>query len=227
MSAMLQRQPLLRRAPMYPVIIGTVTSATTGTSVSSFGANINIAGAVGDLLILTAAGGSSDSRTLNTPSGWSPIWEMSNIAGNLRVFGGWYRIATGAEGATIAVSASSGCHWSTVAMRIARGTFRELPTVSTSATGTGAAPNPNSLTATRPGPHLWLAIACGVSNDFVNSPAEYTTAGTADAGGGTNETMTRIARRFLRAASEDPGAFSITGSSTQWAARTVCIHGWS
>lgn len=222
MSLMLHRASVLRRAPMFPVVVG----ADTGNGTSSSLSLPFVAGEAGDLIVISAAGGSSNSRGLNTLSGWEELWRHGNFNSDLRVFGGWYRLATDGNSGNVSISATDTVNWAGVSVRIKKGTFRGVPTISSSALGTSSSPNPDSLAAPRDGPHLWLAVACNRSQNFSASPSNYSTLGTGDNGGGANDPAVRIARRFLRAASEDPGAFSLSGSAN-WGARTVCVPGWS
>lgn len=222
MSLMLHRASTLRRAPMFPVVVG----ADAGNGSSSSLSLPFVAGEVGDLIVISAAGGSSNSRGLNTLSGWEELWRHGNFNSDLRVFGGWYRFAPSAGAGNVSISATNTVNWAGVSVRIRKGTFRGVPTVSASASGTSSGPDPASLAALRSGPHLWLAVACNRGENFSASPTNYSTLGTGDNGGGSNDAAVRIARRFLRASSEDPGAFSITGSAN-WGARTICIPGWS
>lgn len=225
MSLILHRASVLRRAPMFPVIVGADSGNSGGGAATSF-ALPYVAGEVGDLVIISAAGGSSGSRSLNDPGGWQVLWSHGNFNSDLRVFGGWYRFAPSAGASSVQIGASAAVRWGGVSVRIAKGTFRGVPSVSSSAQGTSGSPNPGSVSAARPGPHLWLAVACNRGANFSASPADYATLGTGDNGGDSNDAATRIARRLLRAASEDPGAFTLSGSAN-WGARTICIPGWS
>lgn len=223
--SLLQQRSLLRRAPMYPVVVGADTGNSSGGAATSFSLPF-VAGEAGDLIFITASGGSSDSRSLNDPGGWNVLWSHNNFNSDLRVFGGWWRLASSASAGSVSISASNDVRWSGVSARIKKGTFRGTPSISSSASGTSTAPNPDSASANRSGPHLWLAVACNRGDNFDASPSDYSTLGTGDNGGASNDTATRIARRFLRASSENPGAFSLTGNA-QWGARTVVIEGWS
>ncbi len=138
---------------------------------------------------------------------------------------GWWKRATGSEGATVDFTTSASQRSAHVSFRVS-GALDATPTVSTVATGDSTAPDPNNIA---PGvgseDFLWLAtMLCelGTNTTLISAPTNYSNFITAQASSGSGGCSVAVASRQLTAESEDPGAFDI--DSDQWAAYGIGIR---
>ncbi|MFZ2886447.1 MAG: LamG domain-containing protein, partial [Minisyncoccia bacterium] len=164
----------------------------------------------------------------SAPAGWT---ELVNTTGGTSGGTGaiYYKIADGGEGATVNVTSSSGSLSSHNTYRISGVTGTPE---ATSAGGSSNNPDPPSLTPSwGAGDTLWIAMAgAGVQNATTPNVTAYPSSYAdgieishnfaAFAGFSAGS-----ARRSLNATSDDPGTFTINGTSPQWIASTLAIEG--
>ncbi|MGH7535138.1 MAG: hypothetical protein ACREMG_06090, partial [Gemmatimonadales bacterium] len=217
----------------FPAVATTNTSTTT-TAGTSHTLNLPTGISSGDTLIAMLSGfigSGSTAVDISWPSGWTEFFEQDATSGTLHlaVAGAW-RKADGTEGASITVTTN-------VSVLAAHNSYRITgaadPTVQPPeaaaigyTTGTTSI-DPPSLTPTGGAKdYLWLAVAgwrrSGVTSP--NDPTNYTTAIDASSGGAGSGTHLRSLRRQLNAASEDPGAFTLSGTSERRAGVTIAVH---
>ncbi len=179
----------------------------------------------GDLLLafFTADGDAPNITFPNEGTDWIQLYETPNGA-NVRA-GAWYRIADGSEGANITVVTGNAQHSSYTVYRISG--YSGVPEAGTPVVGGAAAgPDPPNLAPS------WGAVTVstlwfvGVGNNNTQTvnvyPANYTD-GRNDVGVvGGSSCGTGSARRELRAASDNPGVFTLSGAE-EWVVCTVAI----
>jgi len=203
----------------FPQIAAT---ATTSSAVST-SHNINLPSGIqaGDLLLVGLT--NKDSAGAPTfPAGWTQVWSLANDPGaaNRCLHVGYYRIADGSEGATITVTFGGSVAVGAWAYRIT-GAHPAIPEGATARNGT-ANDNPNPPPLNPAGwdidDTLWIASFGEPGNRTVSAfPANYTLS-QIDGDG------IAVAARALAAASDDPGAFTIS-SNTFWVAATAAVRG--
>jgi len=138
-------------APPFPVV---AANATTLDGTLSLTANVNLpAGiAAGDLLLLfvDCTGGASTVPTITTPAGWTAL-TSGGLGNATKTLVAW-KTATGAEGATVAITTNIATSRSAVTMRITghdpSGAAAILLAGQSDGGNPNKFPNPPSLTAT-------------------------------------------------------------------------------
>lgn len=204
----------------FPLKTGSITGNSGGAS-TSYNAPLPADIQAGELLLLIVATESGAAGTIATPSEWSVGWNEIG-GGTLRRFVCFYKIATGSEGASVALT-STNSRWVSVAYRIA--SWSGVPQFGAMATGTSSAANPPSLSLSSGGATLWIAAQAIAGNvtTAVAAPTNYTDLiQDTVVNGGDDRPRVAAAVRLLGAISEDPGAFSV--SATNWAANTIAVR---
>lgn len=191
-------------------------TGNSGTSNVALPANI----ATGDLIIATIAA-DVGAGAMTWPAPWVKLAERIDTAHVMSV---GYLIAVGGE-TTVGVTHSNE-RSNHLAWRVTGWHGTTPPEVSSLANATSNAPNSGALTPSWGADDtLWMSLATwddSAAPTVSTYPANYTD------GQGTNVTASSAGRvagaaRALNAASEDPGAFGLSGSET-WAAFTVAIR---
>lgn len=162
--------------------------------------------------------------TTTWPAGWSKVAEYASGTASRMVVA--RKFATGSESGNFTVSLSAseqGC-WRII--RITGAHASTEPEVSSNATGVSTTPDPGSLNPANWDVEdtLWFAVEAADhgNTDAVGFPANYTN-GLTDSSGGANGAHLGTARRNNRAASEDPGAFTVD-QSEDWTAVTIAVR---
>lgn len=206
----------------FPVVEATNTGGAAGTR--SYDVPLPSGIQAGELLLMFILVCASSGRTITTPSGWTQLYHESG-GGNARRAGCYYRVATGGEGSTVPVSANSGSQWATTSYRISG--YSAVPEASSVASGSSSSADPPTLSPSWDAVDtLWIAAVH--HSPFSTEPAPPTNYGDQITGisPAVNQTArTATALRYLNAASENPGAFSL-GASVGWAAATVAVPGF-
>lgn len=207
----------------FPVIAATNTGNST-TTTASYNLPLPASIASGNLLIFFLSLAAANPRTFTAPSGWTVLWH-SVVSGNLRQFASYYRVADGSEGSTLALTSPDGTpQWASTCYRITG--FTGTPEAGTMATGSSAAANPPSLTASWGSQKNLFLAACatlGGASPASVAPSSYSGLITASATGTVPLPNTSSAYRELQNATDDPGAF--TNPNVVWGANTVAIRG--
>jgi hypothetical protein len=205
----------------FPVVQATNSSGTT-----NFGSETTHAAALpasissGDLLLLFVSI-STAANTLTTPSGWTSLFNTTNT---IR-FACYYKVASGSEGASVNVTASTAEKWACNSYRVTG--YQGTPEAGTSATGSSANPNPPSVSPSwGSAKTLWIAASAdnALSTTTPTAPTDYgNLVNHSHTVIGINQLRTASVRRELEASSEDPGTFTLGGSGA-WVAQTVAVR---
>lgn len=186
----------------FPVVEGTAVSSTNGYyGATSHTVALPSGIQAGELLIVLMSVSSTPSDVINTPSGWTALLSSPPNARG-RIF---YKVASGAEGASVSVSTSSSVLHASCSYRISNYAFIE----GDAAAGSNS---PNLQPSWGIAKTLWIislhgsfAVLSGMAPSGYGFLLE-------DAAGLTISAGIASARRELEAASEDPGGWPGTGS---------------
>lgn len=191
----------LPRQKVAPVLAGsnTYTGSSTTNSVP-----LPSGVAAGDLILLVCAVGGT--TTISTPSGYTQLFTATN-GGRLSVF---YKIAAGGE-TSVSVSIASANDLSVVTLRITGG---GTPGAATSVTANStASSNPPSITPSSGGPPYLIVAVSGI-NSFLgdNTISSYPSGYSSGVCAHKINISAAAAAKTVQASSEDPGAFTWSGS---------------
>lgn len=203
----------------YPDVAGSNTSTETSAIT---GHNVSLPSGIeaGNLLLVVFSGYcSSGIPTITWPADWI---NLDKFAESTRASGVAYKIASGTEASTITVTTAVASYSAHHAFRVVRG----IPEISSRASGATANPNSPSLSPSWGSPEYttWFSVfAAGDTNDRTLSsyPANYTNGQFTKTD--TYNAYVGSARRELEAASEDPGAFTLSGTAG-WSAWTIAVR---
>lgn len=215
---------------LVPVISGTATSkkdnTTNTTATITLPSNIN----TGDLLLIfwsDAAGVDVDPQ-LPVDSGWTVLY--NNYSGNgsndRNYRKAWYKVARGSE-SSITTTSSHPERVVTVAYRIEKGTYDDVPVAITN-DGSSTSANPSSLTSGFGAvPTIWMSVIHSTGTSLSSLASNYTLSASSRAsatGTGNSHASVYVTTRTLIAATENPGTFTL-GTNSKWAAATIAIRG--
>lgn len=213
------------------VPIAPIVAATAATQLEPAGTthamNLPTGIQAGDLLLAVFNGAANQTYTLSLPSGWESLYDATN--GFLRSRGAW-RVATGDEGSTVSVSTAEGTRFSSEVFRITgwddSGLAEDAIAVSTTVTGSSAAPDPGSRSLPwGDEPTLALAVAHSAAGGSITYPSGFTEGLSAYTGVFNNfHARTSVARAEVDTSPVNPGAFGI-GSTHLWTAHTIVVRG--
>jgi len=210
----------------FPVVESTATSVTS-SSITTHTITTPSGVVSGDLLIafigiedLTTPGGGQFS---GVSDGFTEIKDACQGGPNACA-GVFFKVSDGTEGANITVTSVDAERAAHCMYRISGFDSAIDPEISAGATATSAAPNPDSLTpAGGAKDFLWMVFTAFERDDetITGFPTNYGSnqINNAQASGAT----IGVATRNLNAASEDPGAFTLSGSEP-WQAFTLAVH---
>lgn len=207
----------------FPVVESQATS-TTASSITTHTITVPSGVVSGDLLIAFIA-----IENITSPASQFSAWSDSFIEFIDSTTGGSagasvgmaYKFSDGTEGANITVT-------SVDAERGAHGMYRIsghgglAPSFSAGASAASSAPNPDSLTPGGSKDFLWIAF-CAFERDDETITAFPTNYGSNQINNAVFSGATiGVATRDLNAATEDPGAFTLSGSE-EWQAFTLAV----
>lgn len=199
--------------PVVASLTATVFTSTATAHLVNMPATVNS----GDLLITKFV---NQVDAVTTPSGWT---QLHSTANTVRL-GTYYRIADGTEGGIqVNFVTSSPRRAAAHVYRITSWHGTTPPEVGTAATGNSTLPDPPTLSPSWGAEDtLWLAgTGAGAIVTVSVYPTSYTDGADDDAT--TTAPTVASARRELNATSDDPGTFTISGSTT-WVAQTLAIR---
>ena len=179
----------------------------------------------GELLIIGCASQWNLTATWNTPSGWNVLLANTQNGASQGAQAWFWKIASGSEGATQAVTSSIVCRAAYNSYAISNHDASQAPTaLAAPDAGAGVNPNPPSLTPSwGNSKNLWLVAA---SMSHANIPSDYpdnfTNAISGNASTSNGATLA-TARRQFEGTVLDPNTFTIT--SSRWVATTIAIKG--
>ncbi len=209
----------------FPQVDAAITQAFT----AAFSHNVTMPSTVvkGDLLLVLIS--VNDNRNIGKPVGWEELWHLN--FGTFGRGGAYAKVAIGDEASTtvdfptglVTEAASQVYRISAWPGDLATGLYPKNDLVSDS----GTDPNPG-LNNPSIGTLNWLAIAaCNYADDDATLdgiPTDYTDSLSALSGTGTDESASvGSARREVNAASENPGAFTLSASQ-QWISSSYLIR---
>jgi len=189
----------------------------TGISVANTAHTINEPAAVtaGDLLLMFVAWSASPG-TVTTPSGWTSD-------GTTSIMSVFHKVSDGTEGGgTVGVTTQNAVKAAAQVYRI-QTWFGAVAGVTVAlGGGSGTSADPSSVTPSWGADRdLWFAGVAVTANPTITDPANYGTFQQTD--DGSVAVRLRTGRRTLYATTEDPAAFTWTGTQT-WTAVTVSIR---
>jgi len=209
--------------------VASVTETAFGTDTTVHYVDMPATVNAGDLLIVLFT--NDGSTTVTTPGGWTQLASNDNTAVRCSAY---YKIALGDEdGTTVNFITSASEQAAAQVYRITNWHGTTPPEISTAATGTSTMLDPASLDPAGwdVADTLWMAVAgqdLGYQTGSTAYPAYYTDGtSTLSSSGGTGSCRIHSARRVLAAASENPGAFTITAWPPvyeEWVAFTIAVR---
>jgi len=171
-----------------------------------------------------------DGGTFTTPTGWTLINSTKNTATNAPRTAVYARVATGTEGSTVTISTNAGLQEATaIAFRVTN--WFGAITAGIEATAiqeTTTTPNPPSETASwGSADNLWIAyVGSRGSRALTAYPTNYNLYQTQALNPlGSDRGETFMAGRELATATEDPSAFTFSGTAREVVTGTLAIRG--
>lgn len=213
-------------APSGYAYVKTVTTTAFATSVTSMPVNLPASIVSGQLLIALVE--VRNSGTWTKPTGWSDISTLSQTGGGGGVgkLNGFYRIADGTEGSTATWTAGTSTTgiWQVLQINNWDGT---APPEATTTSGDSSAANPPSESPSwGAANNLWIAVAghaASTTAAWSAGPSGYDSFEDDGASSGGAAVSLATAVNYTSASSEDPGAFTVSGSNRFWAAATMAV----
>jgi PKD repeat protein len=206
----------------FPQVAATNSGANDVNS-TSHTLNLPTGIAAGNLLIIFYAFDGSPTVSGISENGYSTLGTTSASSPYTRVA---YKIATGSEGSTVTFTSDVAEKSAHITYRITGWHGTTAPAISTVATATSANPDPASLNPSGWDIEetLWLAVAAwdAGNTNLSTFPSGYTN-GLLNRATSSDGVGIATAQRELAAASEDPGAFTLTGSQA-WKAYTLAVR---
>ena len=202
----------------YPVVESTAVYTSGGSAVTTAPVTMPINIITGDLLIMVVKLGST--ATATTPTGWTLLSSRSST-GNSYIY---YKISDGSETNHIDLTVTSS-HVSAITYRISN--YEGTPEASFAATNVN---DPPSLTTSWSSTKNLFIAACTTrqaNNAFTAAPTNYTNLKTIGdtSGGTTSHVRLATATREVNSDTENPGAFTTTGTLDNPHSATIVVKG--
>jgi hypothetical protein len=205
----------------YPTISSTATfAASVGATTHSVTLPSSIVS--GNLLIvILRVGTGTGTITATTPAGWTVLGSR-NSTGITYAF---YKIATGAEGATVSVTVSAAAYLSAISYNITN--YTGVPEISFESTNINNPPSiSSSWNATK---NTFISVLTYRRSDGTadTAPTNYSTLLTAKPTSSTNTNRASIATavRNYESKTDDPAAFTTTGTIDTPHSATIVVRG--
>lgn len=211
--------PYVFAAPATPPVIAATNTFGGNSLTSPITVNLPASISSGDLLLMCAVVAAT-STTFTPPSGWTELYDTGS-ASNINAYCA-YKFASGSEGASLSWTTGGTFSWGGVTARVTGMHGSAAPEAVTGNESNTASPDPPSVTPSWGNAvTLWIAVGMTDVNSATVSayPSNYTDNQVV---AGTNARIA-IAARGLQAASEDPGAYTFSGSGPARAA-TIAIR---
>jgi hypothetical protein len=196
-------------APLFPVVNGIAVSGDPAASTTHV---IDLPSGIvaGELLIVFRHGSSGDS----IPSGWTQSSGSS--------IGSFWKIASGSEGATVTVTGSASARGCAIAYRV--GNHGSAVEFATASANDCPALSPTWGTTRNT---LWFAYGGFFASGAITVsavPANYSNGQFFNSGAASAASL-GSGERQLKAATEDPGAFTVAGGPTGIRVWTCAVKG--
>jgi len=205
-----------------PAVVAATNNSLTSPVNTSHVVNLPAGLASGNLLMILFA--TRQSTTVNTPAGWTQLFndQFGAGEGKIAVF---HKVSNGGEGASVTITTTGAVTSAHTSHRIVGG---GTPVAGTTVTGSSVNPNPPLLTPVAgSNQYLWFAVSGGRDttggSDFTATgyPSGYS--GGLEKGDGTAfGAGVASAYKLASAASEDPGTFTLSAASN-WGSNTIAI----
>lgn len=205
------------QATNFPIIEATNTYQTNSTP-TSHAVNLPASIQAGDLLLVVFRAGST--ATASIPGDWSLLGSR-NSTGVTYV---WWKEATGSEGATVTVTSDSSIRAAAISYRISN--WSGTPEIAFTGSNTN---NPPSLSPSwGEADTLWIAGLTNRRSDssVTGAPSDYSNLITISQTSSTLTSRSRVstASRSFTAASNDPEAFSTSGTINSPHSFTIAVE---
>ncbi len=219
--------PITLINPFFAVPFPQVVTSSTSTSINTQSHSVTLPSGIAandGLIILFQHDGTTIEEDA-TLSGWTRADYVSVSTSALAIF---TKLAVGSESGSVTVTTTTGERAAHVALRI-DSWFENISTgieISSGATDTSTAPNPDSLTpAWGALKTLWIAVygqnnggtTSGYPTNFADNQLNAST------GDGSGEVQVACASKEELTATQDPGAFT-SSKSAAWRALTIAIR---
>lgn len=208
--------PMLPTSASYPTVVNTNTG--TYAAGSPWAVNLPASIVAGNLLLLVLT--SVENVPSATPSGWT---QLSGLGGSGEVvLYTYYKTASGSEGSTVNVTNAGIRVASSVCFQISG--WGGTPEVTTIAHGTSTTPDPASITPSWGALPTLFILGLGIygTQSVSANPTNYGNAVEAyQSSGLSNRTVT--VRREATTTTEDPDAFTLSGTPTSRRVQTIAI----
>jgi len=200
----------------FPAVAST-NSSQQAANTTSHTVNLPAGIAAGNLLFIFF--NVTGVTNVNTPTNWNSLINLPGTGpdGATPRTVVFYKVADGTEGSTVTITTSASKKSQHFTYRITD--YSGTPEVSTGATGTTTSPDPDSLTPLGGSKdYLWIAVTAWVM-DLGNMalsayPTNYTDNQLSNKTGSTGDhNGMAVATRNNTASSENPGAFTLTGTA--------------
>ena len=203
----------------YPVVESTAVYTSAGTAVTTAPITMPANIITGDLLIMVVKLGATNTAT--TPTGWTLLSSRSST-GDSYIY---YKISNGSEGSTVNLTPSASSHVSAITYRISN--YEGTPEAAFASTNVN---DPPSLTTSWSSTKNLFIAACTTrqsNNAFTAAPTNYSNLKTIGdpSSGTTTHVRLATATREVNSDTENPGAFTTTGTLDNPQSATIAIKG--
>ena len=203
----------------YPVVESTAVYTSAGTAVTTAPITMPANIITGDLLIMVVKLGATNTAT--TPTGWTLLSSRSST-GDSYIY---YKVSNGSEGSTVNLTPSASSHVSAITYRISN--YEGTPEAAFASTNVN---DPPSLTTSWSSTKNLFIAACTTrqsNNAFTAAPTNYSNLKTIGdpSSGTTTHVRLATATREVNSDTENPGAFTTTGTLDNPQSATIAIKG--
>ena len=205
----------------FPEVTGTSVGNSTGSLNRNYAAPLPAGIVAGEMLVLIVSGPFDVSA-----SGWTRLFAVNYSSSGFATLACFYRIATGAEGASASLTAVDPSIWATVAYRIKGATALEA---GVGAGSVAAVADPPALSPSWGARKtLWIAAAATASpgsRSVTGAPSGYSTLAAAMGSISTGSTVgIGAAWRQRETATENPGTMALHASGVLNVANTIAVR---
>jgi hypothetical protein len=203
----------------YPVVESTAVYTSAGSAVTTAPITMPSNIITGDLLIMVVKLGATNTAT--TPTGWTLLSSRSST-GDSYIY---YKVSNGSEGSTVNLTPSASSHVSAITYRISN--YEGTPEAAFASTNVN---DPPSLTTSWSSTKNLFIAACTTrqsNNAFTAAPTNYSNLKTIGdpSSGTTTHVRLATATREVNSDTENPGAFTTTGTLDNPQSATIAIKG--
>lgn len=205
----------------FPEVMAGSVGNSTGSLNRNYAAPLPAGIVAGEMLVLIVSGPFDISA-----SGWTKLFEVNHLDSGFAALACFYRVATGAEGPSVALTAVDPSIWASVAYRIKGAKAIEAAAGAGSAATVADPPPLSPSWGARK--TLWIAAAATASpgsRSVTGAPSGYSSLAAATGSISTGSTVSiGAAWRQLEAATENPGTMAIHSTTVLNVANTIAIR---